>query len=328
MNSDTMPVMKVSKRLYRLNSRNARKFMSKSVLLAVVSLMLIISTVTVLVRLHNGGLRPTSAKTDKQLNVTVTSNTKPAENSPKTDTTSKNTGSSPYSLPAYDPRNASGNLQPTPDKPPIPKTQKPLSINPSSITIYKNLSGAGNVKDGITEVMVNVSAGDGKAINYPVSTGNLQLTATSFNPRTVWDMTASSSYASIGTTDVKLSAVAVNGSANYIGTLHVTVLPLPTFSIATPGFTVTNHYYDPNFVFWGFSGITYSSGFNAADKPTLSVQNDYGLTFTNLSYTDSAVYCAATTALSQNIGQMTIHMVFQNKYQLISIPAVIYVLNY
>lgn len=228
-------------------------------------------------------------------------------------------------LPPYDPR-STGPLQPSPDKPSVPKTQKSLVLNPSSVTIYKNVNGAQGVKgEGVTEVSIGVSTGDGRALHYPTSTGSVLLTASNFNPRANWTMELSSSYASVGTIDIPLSAIAVDGSANFVGTLHVTVLPLPSFTV-TP-----NIYYDMSHGLsdgnYRFGRFNYSDNFNGAYKPNISVTNAGGLACESyFVFANEEVQCGTLHPLPTGMYQPTI--VFENKFQKLTFQTQITVLAY
>ncbi len=210
--------------------------------------------------------------------------------------------------------------QSDPDKPPIPKTVKSLTISPSSITIYKN-NGASNVKGNIDQVALVISNSDGKAMYEPnadLSEG-VTVTATLFDTQPAWNMTASANYASIGTVNVPIQATAVDGSTSYSGTLHVMVLPMPSFSVSTSQLYGSGPPDSTNFDCGGLSPIAYSSGFDGSYTPTISVTAPAGYSFTSLGFSDFGFQLVSAAPISW--GQtININIIVQNQFQLYSIP--------
>jgi hypothetical protein len=217
---------------------------------------------------------------------------------------------------------ASADSQHDPDKLPIPKATSPLIISPSSITLYKNTAGAPNVKTGFVDTTITLSNTQGKSMSYPVSESpaGANITSTTFTPSPVWTMTASSSLIPYGTFDVTISAIAEDDSVSYVGTLQMTILPMPTFTVSTSqiyGYIPVNA---TDFTCGDSSPITYSSGFDAADIPTVTVENSslFG-TFSFMGFSDTGYMLRSSRELP--IGEsIPATLTVQNNYQSFTVP--------
>lgn len=243
----------------------------------------------------------------------------------------KNKGEQPHGtettenniLPPYDPRNEGDNAPPTPDKPPIPKAHKPLIVNPSTITLYKDAKFSGHLKDGITEMDIKLSNADGKAMYFPEAdpTSDITLIASTFDTKPVWVMEAGTEYASVGTKTIPITAIAADGSVSYVGLLHVTVLPLPpTFTISTNKTSAAAYLGSSDFYCGDLAGISYSSGFDPAYIPTITVQSlDNHYNFSSLGFSDYAFHLRSTTLIEQT-ANIHVYINVQNKFQLYTIP--------
>lgn len=269
--------------------------------------------------------RSASANTKPSATPTITKEVqKTTAQAPTTAVTSSRTPAAPtQNLLPYDPHLA-GPLQPSPDKPPIPKLQKPLVITPASITLYKNVNNAPGVEWLLESTNVDVTSGDGHTLYFPSSdvTSGIFLTnnTSDWTPRADWTLTAASNYASLGTTIVKVSATAVDGSAEYVGTLTVVTLPIPTFSIATTPLSITNAPTGFTLYITNFPSLSYSSGFDMTYQPTITLQTQYGPTFGACTIDSHGwLECPSITQL-QFYGSYTGTVTLQNKFQTLTIP--------
>jgi hypothetical protein len=133
-------------------------------------------------------------------------------------------------------------------------------------------------------------------------------------------MNATGEYASPGTYNVPIKAVAADDSVSYVGTLKVTVANLPGYySISTT--RLFGSTFDGGLI-CALPTISYSGSLSVADMPTISglTQNGIAMTVLNNFGTRVQLEPVAPVASYPVPGQIT--EIIQNKYQLYSIPCV------